>query len=96
MGIIYDVTFTKDALKQIKKIEKSNRKFEFNRVVKFISELESQPRTGTGNPKHLRHQKEGKEVWSRRVNKGDRFVYNIDEENKKILVTQSLGHYDDK
>jgi len=36
------------------------------------------------------------EVWSRRVNKGDRFIYHIDGKNKKILVTQSLGHYEDK
>ncbi len=36
------------------------------------------------------------EIWSRKFNKKDRFVYEIFEEEQSITIIQSLGHYSDK
>ena len=52
------------------------------------------PRFGTGNPEQLKYY-DG-EVWSRRINKKDRFVYEIYEDEVLVVVIQALGHYQDK
>jgi len=36
------------------------------------------------------------ETWSRWVDRKDRFVYEVYEEEQRVLVTQVLGHYDDR
>ncbi|BAG84110.1 type II toxin-antitoxin system YoeB family toxin [Candidatus Azobacteroides pseudotrichonymphae] len=46
----------------------------------------------TGKPELLRYYKE--DVWSRRINKHHRMVYEII--GNKVRVVSLLGHYDDK
>ncbi|WP_262483379.1 type II toxin-antitoxin system YoeB family toxin [Chryseobacterium sp. FH1] len=66
------------------------------KVQTFLIELEEHPRTGAGSPEQLKYYHG--EVWSREVNKKDRFVYEIFEEEEEVSVTliQSLDHYDDE
>jgi len=92
----YRVKFAGDAEKQLERLERSGRKAYLKKAFALLAEIAVRPRAGTGSPEHLRHQKEGKEVWSRRVNRKDRIVYHISEDERMILVTQVLGHYDDR
>ena len=88
----YIVQLSKRALKDLKAIKKSGRKLE--KVQTFLIELEEHPRTGAGSPEQLKYH-DG-EVWSREVNKKDRFVYEIFEKEVSVTLIQSLGHYKDK
>jgi len=89
----YSVEYELVALKQLKKLEKSGRKVDINRVSRFIEEIKIHPKTGTGHPEQMKYHTG--ETWSRKVNKKDRFVYRIFEQEKTILVIQALGHYQD-
>ena len=89
----YRIVRTKDAEKDLAKILKSGNKSDIKKVEIFFSEIEEHPRTGTGLPEQLKYF--NGEVWSRRINKKDRFVYEIFEEDKNVIVVSSLGHYND-
>jgi len=90
----YRVDFDKDAQKQMKTLKKSGRKIDMERVNRFILEVRGHPRHGIGHPKPIRHKIV--ETWARKVNDGDRFVYEIHEEDRLVFVTQVLGHYEDR
>lgn len=90
----YIIYISPRAHSDIKQIEKAGRKIDVRKIKMFLSELTSTPRTGTGTPEQLKHY-EG-EVWSRRINQKDRFVYEIFESSLTITIIQSYGHYKDK
>ena len=90
----YIVQLSKRALKDLKDIKKSGRKLDMEKVQTFLIKLEEHPRTGAGSPEQLKYY-DG-EVWSRELNKKDRFVYEIFEEEVSVTLIQSLGHYNDK
>ena len=82
----YRIVRTKDAEKDLAKILKSGNKSDIKKVEIFFSEIEE-------HPEQLKYF--NGEVWSRRINKKDRFVYEIYEEDKNVIVVSSLGHYND-
>jgi toxin YoeB len=54
--------------------------------------LENNPTTGIGNPELLKHSFSG--LWSRRINKKDRLIYEIFEDLENLFVVISaLGYY---
>ena len=71
----YIVQLSKQALRDLKAIKKSGRKLDMEKVQTFLIELEDHPRTGAGKPEQLKYY--SGEVWSRELNKKDRFVYEI-------------------
>ncbi|WP_229203339.1 Txe/YoeB family addiction module toxin [Dyadobacter jejuensis] len=52
------------------------------------------PQTGIGEPKKLKNELSG--LWSRRINKKDRLVYEIVESEAIVIILSALGHYSDK
>lgn len=90
----YQIVRTKEAEKDLAKILKSGNKSDIRKVEIFFKEIEENPRIGTGIPEQLKYFEN--EVWSRRINKKDRFVYEIYEEDKNVVVVSSLGHYNDE
>jgi len=90
----YRIRLTKSAQKELIKLYKSGRKTDIEKVEIIFLELETTPRLGVGNPEQLKHY-DG-EVWSRRINKKDRIIYEIYEREITISVFQVLGHYYDK
>ena len=66
----------------------------FKKAEKLVEELRIHPKTGTGQPECLKHN--NGEVWSRKINKKDRLVYEIMEEQILVLVLSAKGHYGDK
>ena len=77
----YRIDFTKRADIDVKIIMKSGNKSDISKLIKIIEELENHPTTGTGKPEQLKHELSG--YWSRRLNKRDRLIYQIQE--KKSL-----------
>lgn len=90
----YQVKISKSVEKELSLIKRSGRKADIEKLNIFFLEISNDPRSGTGKPELLRHK--GGEVWSRRLNKKDRFVYEIFEGEILVVVIQALGHYDDK
>ncbi|MBR1922786.1 MAG: Txe/YoeB family addiction module toxin, partial [Paludibacteraceae bacterium] len=52
------------------------------------------PQTGTGHPEQLKGDKAG--LWSRRINKKHRLIYEIHETEVIVLILTAYGHYEDK
>ncbi|MCH7763643.1 MAG: Txe/YoeB family addiction module toxin [Candidatus Marinimicrobia bacterium] len=60
-------------------------------LCKILKEMQrSDPAKGIGKPEALRHNLSG--LWSRRITRGDRLIYNFDE--KSIHIFAIGGHYD--
>jgi toxin YoeB len=90
----YIIQISKDAKSDLQAIKKSGRKLDIEKISAFLVELENDPRSGTGMPERLKHY-EG-EVWSRKINKKDRLIYEIFESEVVVLIVSALGHYGDK
>lgn len=89
----YIVNFENKALKDIRKITKSGRKSDIIKLDKMLEELKIHPEEGTGKPEELKFELAG--LWSRRLNKKDRLIYEIFEEpDQKVVVVSALGHYE--
>lgn len=87
----YLIVLTKEAKKDLEKLKKSGRKKDLEKIDAFFKEIKINPRFGTGDVEQLRYVKG--EIWSRRINKKDRFVYRIYENDNTIAILSSLGHY---
>ena len=90
----YIIKISKSAEKDLSLLKKSGKKNDIEKVNTIFEEIEENPRIGIGKPEQLKYY-DG-EVWSRRINKKDRFVYEIYEDEILIVVIQALGHYSDK
>jgi toxin YoeB len=87
----FTIHFEIQADKDIKKILKSAKRSEIDKLKTIIDELENHPATGTGKPEQLRFELSG--YWSRRLNKKDQIIYEINEDEAIVTVLSALGHY---
>jgi toxin YoeB len=87
----YRIIFTKRADSDINLILKSGNKADIAKFRNILNELESHPTTGSGKPELLKYELSG--YWSRRINKKDRLVYQILEDEVIVVVVSALGHY---
>jgi toxin YoeB len=87
----YKVIIQNQADSDIRRIIKSASKSEKIKLAKMLDELELHPTTGTGKPEQLRYELSG--CWSRRINRKDRLIYEVNEEEATVTVLSALGHY---
>lgn len=66
-----------------------NRKSDFKRLLKLISEIRRTPFEGTGKPEPLKENLSG--YWSRRITDEHRLVYKVTDES--IIVIACKNHY---
>ena len=90
---MYSVIIDKKAQKEILQIIKSGDKKSKRRLNQILLELELHPRKGIGNPEALKHDLSG--LWSRRINKKDRLIYEVQDEIVTVYVVSAMGHYED-
>ena len=90
----YTIRVEKIAAQDLKKLYKSGQKADIARVEKIFKELTETPQTGLGEPKKLKNDLSG--LWSRKINKKDRLVYEIIESEIIVIVFSVLGQYSDK
>jgi len=89
----YEIRYTPKANDGLVKLAKSEPKV-FQKALRFLEELRTHPKTGTGHPEPLKGKPEGR--WSREITKKHRLVYRIFETEIIVLVISTYGHYDDK
>ena len=87
------VTWSPESLKQIAKLKKAKSSLfknqYFDRVILLIEDIKATPFKGLGKPEYLKHKIPP--CWSRRINKKDRLVYRI--KNNQIEIISVVGHY---
>jgi len=84
-----DIKFRTKAIEQYNNWALADKK-KFRKIIKLIYEIKRTPYTGTGNPEALKHQLSG--CWSRRIDKANRLVYQIAE--NEIIILSGEGHYE--
>lgn len=87
-----EVVYKDKAIVDIKFWKKSGQKNIQLRITKLIEDIQLQPQTGLGNPEQLKYELSG--LWSRKIDKGNRLIYEISENNLHVISMR--GHYSDK
>ncbi len=90
----YTIRVEKSAQKDLQKLYISGNKSDITKIETIFKQLEVNPYEGIGLPEPLKHELKG--YWSRRINKKDRLVYRVLENEILVIVISALGHYSDK
>jgi toxin YoeB len=61
------------------------------KIFELMRSIECTPYEGIGKPEPLKHDFKG--LWSRRIDKEHRLIYEIDEPNNLIIFIRCYGHY---
>jgi toxin YoeB len=83
---------TRNAVNDIERHKKSGDKKVLLKISVLLAELTVHPLTGTGQPEKLKHELKG--LYSRRINKKHRLVYEVQDDI--VLVLSVHAHYRDK
>ena len=86
----YELILMPEAERHLKEWIKSGQKKTLRKIVALFEE----PNSGTGQVEQLKGELQG--FWSRRIDKGSRLVYKIDEDIVTVFVISMKGHYGDK
>ncbi|MDE7468236.1 MAG: Txe/YoeB family addiction module toxin [Muribaculaceae bacterium] len=90
----YELILTPEAVKHLNEWRKSGQKKILKKIAEIFEELKIHPHRGTGKVEQLRGDLSG--FWSRRIDKGARIVYKIENERVVVIVVSLKGHYADK
>ena len=90
----YKVEFTPIADRHLDEWVRSGQLKIINKIFGLIEELKEHPTTGTGQVERLRGNYSG--YWSRRIDKGSRMIYRIDDDTIIVTIVSLKGHYGDK
>ena len=90
----YTLIVAEPAKKHLRAIYKSGNKTTIKRLDRIFKELSEHPYFGFASPEQLKYKQSGN--WSRQIDKKNRVVYSVDEENATVLILSAKGHYDDK
>ncbi len=86
-----ELIYKSEALVDIEYWKASGNKTVQNKITALLAEIAEHPTMGTGKPEQLKGDLAG--CWSRRLNKKDRIVYEIDEANDAVNILSMRGHY---
>lgn len=85
-----EIIFSPTAQKDLEFWKKSGNKGIQNKITDLLKSILETPFTGIGKPEPLRYNYSG--LWSRRINREHRIVYEV---TKEIITILSLkGHYE--
>lgn len=88
---LYGIEISKEAKKELDLIKKSGTPSVKKKLERIIEELQKHPTEGVEQLKG-----KGGIGYSRELNKKDRVVYIVLEEEKTVIISQFLNHYSDK
>ena len=89
--MMYKIVILPQADKDIRHYQKAGNKSAIKKIQNIIKELRQNPTSGTGQPEQLKFELTG--YWSRRIDKKNRIVYRIEEEDVIVVIISALGHY---
>ncbi len=88
----YDITYTPTFLDNINTHKKIGNKKLLNKISQLEKDIEQHPRSGIGKFERLKYYKEH-EIYSRRIDREHRLVYEILEDDAIVILMAALGHY---
>ena len=86
-----EIDYTDDAKLDLAFWAKTGNKSIQKKINQLLISIQETPHSGIGKPEALKHSLSG--LWSRRINTEHRLVYEIDEDQKLIIVHSMKGHY---
>lgn len=86
----YHLDFSDKADEDIASHKKTGNKAVLNKLLSLLEELSEHPFSGTGKPERLKFSLS--DLWSRRINREHRLVYEVKDDIVYILSAE--GHYD--
>ncbi|MFA7327652.1 MAG: Txe/YoeB family addiction module toxin [Candidatus Kapaibacterium sp.] len=86
----FHLEFTDKAKQDISAHKKAGNKAILNKVLKILEEISENPFSGIGKPEPLKYNLTG--LWSRRINKEHRLIYEI--EGSTVFILSVKGHYE--
>lgn len=90
----YKVALSDRAKTHLSEWKKSGQHAGIKKIEKIIEELSETPYAGVGLPEPLKY--DLSECWSRRIDKKNRIIYQVNEETVSVIVVSAKGHYGDK
>ncbi len=84
-----EIAYTEKALEDISYWKKINNQAIQKRITKLIESIQISPFAGIGKPDPLKYNLTG--LWSRRINKEHRLIYEM--YNEEIVIHSLKGHY---
>lgn len=90
----YELILTPEALLHLKEWRKSGQKKTLLKIASLFEELSQHPTAGTGQVEQLKGNLSG--YWSRRIDKGARMIYSIEQDKVLVTVVSLKGHYKEK
>lgn len=84
-----EVKYTPTALEDRDFWKRSGQKIVIEKITNLIIDISEHPTTGIGKPEQLKHRLSG--LWSRRIDKENRIVYEIQE--GCVIIHSLRGHY---
>ena len=84
-----EIAYTDKALEDISHWKKINNQATQKRITKLIESIQMSPFEGIGKPEPLKYNLTG--LWSRRINKEHRLIYEM--LNEEIVIHSLKGHY---
>lgn len=91
----YEIDFSDKAKQDIIYLKKSGDKVAYSKLMKLLDEIIQTPYSGRGHVEELKYYK-GQNIWSRRITKRDKLVYEVLDDKIIVIVLSVLGHYTDK
>ena len=86
-----EIVFLPKSQEQLDYFKKTNNQIVLKKVRQLLEATIINPFLGIGKPEALKHNLTG--LWSRRINKEHRLVYEVLEDENIILVHSLKGHY---
>jgi toxin YoeB len=86
----YQLNFTEKADEDIAFHKKAGNKVILKKMLALLEELVEHPSTGTGKPEPLKYNLPG--MWSRRISREHRLIYEVEENT--VFILSAKGHYD--
>ncbi len=91
MNMGYHLDFTDRAKADVAFHQKAANKAVLKKLFTLIEDLELHPFSGTGKPEPLKHELSG--MWSRRINREHRLVYEV--KGDIVFILSVRGHYEE-
>ena len=86
----YQLNFTEKADEDIAFRKKTGNKVILKKLLTLLEVLVEYPFTGTGKPEPLKYNLSG--MWSRRISREHRLIYEVEENT--VFILSAKGHYD--
>jgi toxin YoeB len=85
-----EIIFSPAAYGELEFWKKSGNISVQNKITALLKSIKESPFSGVGKPEPLKYKYSG--LWSRRINREHRLIYEVT--NEKILILSLKGHYE--